>query len=176
MILPLRRRSITSISPLWPCRSAAAAGAWSKLTGFEAGRKENVQRASAWAGQRIKQAQAHSAPAAAPLEVFVDPELQVRAAAPDSCGRGVAGCCGILPAVQCSLCYISRPAASRVPPSSLPRRSWRSSRRQRQRLRQPRRPASRPCGSGWTRAAPARRPSCRTRCSCTRWGNGCVGA
>ncbi|PRW05791.1 mitotic checkpoint serine threonine- kinase BUB1 [Chlorella sorokiniana] len=61
---------------LQPGRSAAAAGAWSKLTGFEAGRKENVQRASMWAGQRIKQAPAHSAPAAAPLEVFVDPELQ----------------------------------------------------------------------------------------------------
>ena len=36
-----------------------------------------MQRASMWAGQRIKQAPAHSAPAAAPLEVFVDPELQV---------------------------------------------------------------------------------------------------
>lgn len=36
-----------------------------------------MQRASMWAGQRIKQAPAHSAPAAAPLEIFVDPELQV---------------------------------------------------------------------------------------------------
>lgn len=67
------------LAPLLSCprRSAAAADAWTKLTGFEAGRKENVQRASMWAGQRIKQAPAHSAPAAAPLEVFVDPELQV---------------------------------------------------------------------------------------------------
>ena len=36
-----------------------------------------MQRASAWAGQRVKQAPAHSAPAAPTLEIFVDPELQV---------------------------------------------------------------------------------------------------
>ncbi|PSC71993.1 mitotic checkpoint serine threonine-kinase BUB1 [Micractinium conductrix] len=55
-------------------RSAAAP--WTKLGGFEAGRKENMQRASAWAGQRVKQAPAHSAPAAPTVEIFVDPELQ----------------------------------------------------------------------------------------------------
>lgn len=59
-----------------PGRSAAAAS-WTKLAGFEAGRKENVQRAGAWAGQRMKQAAAHSAPAAPTLEIFADPELQV---------------------------------------------------------------------------------------------------
>jgi hypothetical protein len=34
-----------------------------------------VQRAGMWAGQKVKQAAAHSAPAVAPLEVFADPEL-----------------------------------------------------------------------------------------------------
>ncbi|KAL4440602.1 hypothetical protein ABPG75_003603 [Micractinium tetrahymenae] len=57
-----------------PGRSAAAP--WTKLGGFEAGRKENVQRASVWAGQKVKQSAAHSAPAAPALEIFVDPELQ----------------------------------------------------------------------------------------------------
>lgn len=58
-----------------PGRSAAA-GAWTKLGGFEAGRKENVQRSAMWAGQKVKQAAAHSAPAAPALEIFADPELQ----------------------------------------------------------------------------------------------------
>lgn len=36
-----------------------------------------MQRASVWAGQKVKQSAAHSAPAAPALEIFVDPELQV---------------------------------------------------------------------------------------------------
>lgn len=57
-----------------PARTAAGS-AWGKLAGFEAGRKENMARPSVWAGQRLKQASAHSAPAAAPLQVFVDEEF-----------------------------------------------------------------------------------------------------
>lgn len=49
-------------------------------------------------------------------------------------------------------------------------RNWRSSRLRRRRQPKQRQPASPRCGSGWMRAAPARKPSCRTRCSCTRWG------
>ena len=63
-------------SPFRPPRRSAAAP-WTKLGGFEAGRKENAQRAGMWAGQRIKQQPVHSAPVAAPLEVFEDPELAV---------------------------------------------------------------------------------------------------
>lgn len=66
--------------PALPPASRSAAGPWTKLGGFEAGRKENMQRASAWAGQRMKQSVAHSAPAAPALEIFVDPELQVSGA------------------------------------------------------------------------------------------------
>jgi hypothetical protein len=74
------------------CRSAAAAPSWAKLAGFEAGRKENVQKAGAWAGQRLRQAAAHSAPAAPALEVFADPELQVGGNGGDSFVSGVLLC------------------------------------------------------------------------------------
>jgi hypothetical protein len=61
--------------------SGAAGGggtatSWAQLPTFDSGRKENVEKASAWAGQRIKQKPAHSAPAAAPLSIPVDPEFE----------------------------------------------------------------------------------------------------
>lgn len=58
---------------------------WGKLAGFEAGRKENAQRPSVWAGQKLKQAAAHSAPTQPTLEVFADPELQVGRLLPTTC-------------------------------------------------------------------------------------------
>ena len=64
-----------------PGRSASGAS-WNKLAGFEQTRKENMARPGIWGGQKLKQTAAHSAPAAAPLEIFVDPELQDVGAGP----------------------------------------------------------------------------------------------
>ncbi|GAB4819517.1 hypothetical protein N2152v2_006563 [Parachlorella kessleri] len=58
----------------------SAAGPWSKLGSFEQSRKENTQHATSWAGQRIKQQPAHSAPPAPALDIPVDPEFQEQAA------------------------------------------------------------------------------------------------
>ena len=63
------------------CLNRSAAGPWSKLGSFEQSRKENTQRATAWAGQMIKQQPAHSAPPAPALDIPVDPEFQEQAAA-----------------------------------------------------------------------------------------------
>lgn len=59
---------------LAPHRSAA--GPWSKLGSFEQSRKENTQRPGVWAGQKMRQAPAHSAPPAPALEILVDPEFE----------------------------------------------------------------------------------------------------
>lgn len=60
--------------------SSAASGdgqsSWSQLPSFQQTRKENVQQASTWTGQRIKQKPALSVPAAPPLEIPIDPELE----------------------------------------------------------------------------------------------------
>lgn len=75
--------------------AGGAAASWTKLAGFEAGRKENVQRAAPWAGQRLKQAGAAAPPTAPALEIFVDPELQVGVRARGgSVNRVLSGRCG----------------------------------------------------------------------------------
>lgn len=72
-----------------PGRSAA--GPWSKLGSFEQSRKENTQRAGVWAGQKLRQAPAHSAPPAPVLDIPVDPEFEELEAAEAARAVGAAG-------------------------------------------------------------------------------------
>lgn len=58
-----------------PSTAPGAAATWTSLPSFEASRKENAQKASSWAGQRMKQASS-LAPAPAPaLAIPLDPEF-----------------------------------------------------------------------------------------------------
>ncbi len=62
--------------------AAAAAGvgarsaAWTTLPSYEQTRKENTQKATSWAGQRMKQTQAFAAPPAPALSIPLDPEFE----------------------------------------------------------------------------------------------------
>jgi hypothetical protein len=165
LILPPIPRSAFS-------RSAAAGAAWTKLAGFEAGRKENVQRAGAWAGQKLRQASAHSAPAAPALEVFADPELQARPYLSfcttsrrglgqegfQNKGRVVSRPSDVMDTDTGAGCGEGTPRVCRL--ASLTRlhtqTHWLMPRRRQSRQpRRPRTPPSPRCGSGWTVAAAA---------------------
>lgn len=56
--------------------SAGRDSTWDRLTNFEEARKENLQGATIWGGQRLKQKAVHAPPTAAALEIPVDPEFE----------------------------------------------------------------------------------------------------
>ena len=60
-----------------PSSSRSGAAGWSSLPSFEQTRKENTQKASSWAGQRIKQTSTYAAAPPAPaLDIPLDPEFK----------------------------------------------------------------------------------------------------
>lgn len=54
----------------------AHSSAWASLPSYEQIRKENTQKATSWAGQRMKQTQAFAAPPAPALSIPLDPEFE----------------------------------------------------------------------------------------------------
>lgn len=58
--------------------AGGAGPAWSALPSFEQARKENMQKAASWAGQKIKQKPVVSAPPAPTLDIPLDPEFEAQ--------------------------------------------------------------------------------------------------
>jgi checkpoint serine/threonine-protein kinase len=54
----------------------AHSSAWTSLPSYEQIRKENTQKATSWAGQRMKQTKAFAAPPAPALSIPLDPEFE----------------------------------------------------------------------------------------------------
>jgi Mad3/BUB1 homology region 1 len=56
--------------------ASARSSAWTSLPSYEQTRKENNQKATSWAGQRMKQTQTFAAPPAPALAIPLDPEFE----------------------------------------------------------------------------------------------------